>query len=103
MICLRDYRVALWALGLCLAGGFSALAWQSDNGDGTFTNSVLYTDYPDPDIIRGGDDFYFATTTFVNVPDPTILHSQDLVNWEIVSHVTPARRRQQASRLVLHI
>ncbi len=60
---------------------------QSDNGDGTYTNPPLYADFPDPDIIRVGEDFYFATTTFVNTPGLTILHSQDLVNWEYVSHV----------------
>src|SRR5689334_14161976 len=65
----------------------SVSARQSDNGDGTFTNPPLYADYPDPDIIRVGNDFYFATTTFANSPGLTILHSQDLVNWEIVSHV----------------
>jgi beta-xylosidase len=52
-------------------------------------STPCYADYPDPDIIRVGDDFYFATTTFVNTPGLTILHSQDLVNWEIVSHVVP--------------
>ncbi|MCF3652346.1 glycoside hydrolase family 43 protein [Synoicihabitans lomoniglobus] len=64
-----------------------AAAWQADNGDGTFTNPALYADYPDPDVIRVGEDFYFASTTFVNAPGLTILHSQDLINWEIVSHV----------------
>lgn len=64
-------------------------AWRSDNGDGNFTNPPLYADYPDPDIIRVGEDFYFATTTFVNSPGLRILHSQDLINWEIVSHVIP--------------
>jgi beta-xylosidase len=52
-------------------------------------NPLLYADYPDPDIIRVGEDFYFATTTFANSPGLTILHSQDLVNWRIVSHVIP--------------
>ncbi len=33
-------------------------AWQSDNGDGTFTNPPLYADYPDPSMIRVGN--YFA-------------------------------------------
>ena len=61
-------------------------AWQSDNGDGTFTNPVLYADYPDPDIIRVGEDFYMVSTTFVDSPGITVLHSQDLVNWEILSH-----------------
>jgi beta-xylosidase len=78
--------VVLGVLAFCEVG---AQAWQSDNGDGTFTNPPLHADYPDPDIIRVGDDFYFATTTFVNSPGLTILHSLDLVNWEIVSHVIP--------------
>src|SRR5664280_1298806 len=77
----------LTAAFFLLLGCLGAHAWQSDNGDGTFTNPPLYADYPDPDIIRVGEDFYFATTTFVNSPGLTILHSQDLVNWEIVSHV----------------
>lgn len=25
---------------------------QSDNGDGTYTNPVIYSDFPDPDVIR---------------------------------------------------
>ncbi|MGC9943774.1 MAG: glycoside hydrolase 43 family protein [Verrucomicrobiota bacterium] len=78
--------VVVCALLFCLADAF---AWQSDNGDGTFTNPPLYADYPDPDIIRVGGDFYFVTTTFVNAPGITILHSEDLVNWEIISHVVP--------------
>lgn len=76
-------------LSATLTLGGSAVAWQSDNGDGTYTNPPLYADFPDPDIIRVGDDFYFATTTFANVPALTILHSKDLVNWEYLSHVMP--------------
>ena len=64
-----------------------AQVWQSDQGDGTYRNPVLYADYPDPDIIRVGSDFYFASTTFVNTPGITILHSRDLVNWEFAGHV----------------
>lgn len=66
-----------------------AWAWQSDREDGSYANPPLYADYPDPDIIRVGDDFYFATTTFANSPGLTLLQSQDLVNWKIVSHVIP--------------
>ena len=31
---------------------------SGDNGDGTFTNPVLWSDCPDPDLIRVGDDYY---------------------------------------------
>lgn len=63
-----------------------ALAWQSDNGNGTFKNPVLYADYCDPDIIRVSNDFYMVSSTFVDSPGINVLHSKDLVNWELVSH-----------------
>ena len=52
-----------------------------------YTNPPLYADYPDPDIIRVGEDFYFASTTFANSPGLVLLHSKDLVNWETVGYV----------------
>ncbi len=78
------------SIGLSLAlATLAAPAWEADNGDGTYTNPPLYADYPDPDIIRVGDEFYFATTTFANSPGLRILHSRDLVNWDIAAHVLP--------------
>jgi len=81
------YKCLITLFGILCLGSSPLRAWVSDNGDGTYTNPPLNADYPDPDIIRVGEDFYFASTTFVNVPGLTILHSKDLVNWEIVSHV----------------
>jgi beta-xylosidase len=52
-----------------------------------YVNPPIYADFPDPDIIRVGSDFYFSTTTFIDVPGLTILHSRDLVHWEIVTHL----------------
>lgn len=54
-----------------------------DNGDGTFSNPVFWADVPDPDVIRVGDDFYMVSTTMHLVPGAPIMHSKDLVNWEI--------------------
>lgn len=70
-------------LALCVG---SAQAWQSDNSDGTFTNPVLYADYPDPDIIRVDEYFYMVSTTFADSPGLVVLRSPDLVNWDIISH-----------------
>lgn len=61
--------------------------WVSDNGDGTFTNPVLYADYSDPDVIRVGSDFFMVASSFNCTPCLPILHSRDLVNWKIVNHV----------------
>ena len=59
----------------------------ADNGDGTYCNPILYTDYSDPDVIRVGDDYYLVASSFCNTPAIPVLHSRDLVNWEILSYV----------------
>lgn len=58
----------------------------ADNGDGTFTNPVIFADVPDPDIIRVGDYFYMVSTTMHFSPGCGIMKSRDLVNWEIVNY-----------------
>lgn len=60
---------------------------HSDNLDGTFTNPLIWADYPDPDIIRVGGDFYMASSSFTDAPGIPICHSRDLVNWKIIGHV----------------
>lgn len=62
-------------------------AQSADNGDGTFTNPVMWSDCPDPDVIRVGDDFYMVSTTMHLMPGAPVMHSKDLVNWEIASYV----------------
>lgn len=50
-------------------------------------NPLTYTDIPDNDVIRVGDDFYMISTTMFFCPGAPIMHSRDLVHWEIVSYV----------------
>ena len=66
-----------------------AMAQSSDNGDGTFTNPVLWADLPDPDVIQVDDAFYFVSTSMFMMPGVTILKSYDLVNWSIAANVVP--------------
>lgn len=60
--------------------------WVADNGDGTFTNPILHADYSDPDVVKVGDDFFMTSSSFNAIPALPILHSKDLVNWELVNH-----------------
>jgi len=55
--------------------------------DGTFYNPVIPSDYSDLDAIRVGDDFYAISSTMQFSPGMVVLHSKDLVNWEIAGHV----------------
>ncbi|MDR0572813.1 MAG: glycoside hydrolase 43 family protein [Tannerella sp.] len=61
--------------------------WSPDNGDGTYTNPIIYADYSDPDVIRVGDDYWMIASSFTCMPGIPLLHSYDLVNWEIVNHI----------------
>ena len=61
----------------------SSLAWNPDKGT-HYINPVLNADYSDPDVCRVEDDFYMTSSSFGCFPGLQILHSTDLVNWEIV-------------------
>ncbi|WP_052207985.1 glycoside hydrolase family 43 protein [Croceibacterium mercuriale] len=50
-----------------------------------FDNPILPGFNPDPSIVRVGDDFYVATSTFEWYPGVQIHHSRDLVNWRLVA------------------
>jgi beta-xylosidase len=67
----------------------TAQKMQSDNGDGTYTNPILYSDFPDPDVIRVDSTYYMVSTTMFIFPGVTILKSHDLVNWEYCSNAVP--------------
>lgn len=61
--------------------------WIADQGDGTYTNPILYTDYSDPDVIRVGEDYFMVASSFCNAPAVPLLHSKDLVNWKVINYV----------------
>jgi len=71
------------------SAGFPAAAtkhWTSDNGNGTYSNPLFYEEFEDPDIIRVGEDYYLAGTTMHMMPAVQIMHSKDLVNWELAGY-----------------
>ena len=69
-------------------GNYRSEVWSPDNGDGTYTNPVINADYSDPDVCVGasGEDYYLTASSFQCIPGLPILHSRDLVNWEIVNY-----------------
>ncbi|HTJ10386.1 MAG TPA: glycoside hydrolase 43 family protein, partial [Dinghuibacter sp.] len=71
---------------MLVAAAKAQQVYTPDNGNGTFTNPLLWGDWPDPDVIRVGDDFYLVSTSMHYVPGSPILHSKDLVNWEMAGY-----------------
>src|SRR6478609_5610234 len=57
------------------------------------TNPILRGFNPDPSIVRVGDDYYIATSTFEWYPGVQIHHSRDLVHWRLLTR--PLRRASQ--------
>ena len=52
----------------------------------TYQNPVLGGDYPDPSVVRVGDDFYMTHSSFEYYPGLLVWHSTDLINWTRISH-----------------
>jgi beta-xylosidase len=56
----------------------------------TFSNPVIYEDFPDNDISVGPDGaYYFSASNFHFSPGAPILRSEDLVNWDVIGHSIP--------------
>ncbi|MCG5461499.1 glycoside hydrolase family 43 protein [Micromonospora sp. MED01] len=55
-------------------------------------NPVLAGFHPDPSILRVGDDYYLATSTFEWYPGVLVHHSRDLVNWRSLGGIITDRR-----------
>jgi len=56
-------------------------------------NPILRGFNPDPSIVRVGDDYYIATSTFEWYPGVQIHHSRDLVHWRLITR--PLSRASQ--------
>lgn len=76
------------ALPECYGAGSPAQNWTADNGNGTYSNPLFYEEFEDPDVIRVGEDYYLAGTTMHMNPAVQLMHSKDLVNWELIGYCT---------------
>jgi hypothetical protein len=56
---------------------------------GSYTNPVLPGEYPDPSVVRVGQDFWATATSDRWAPVFPVLHSRDLVSWRQVGSVLP--------------
>lgn len=80
VVCLPDMAMAQNVSG----------TWVSDLGNGYYKNPVLHADYSDPDACEMPDgSFLLTASSFGSSPALPILHSRDLVNWEIVNYALP--------------
>ncbi|GIK99763.1 MAG: hypothetical protein BroJett029_39720 [Alphaproteobacteria bacterium] len=80
----------------------STAPWVADLGDGRYRNPVIHADYSDPDVVRVGDDFWMTASSFGHAPGLPLLHSRDLVNWNLTGHALPRLVPEAAFRTPQH-
>lgn len=51
-----------------------------------YHNPVRTGMFPDPSIVRVGEDYYMVNSSFIFFPCIPVSHSKDLVHWEIIGH-----------------
>ena len=66
---------------------------------GQYQNPVLAGFFPDPSITRNGDDYYMTVSSFTYMPGLPILHSRDLVNWQIIGYALTQQSQLQMDDL----
>lgn len=82
----KHLLLMMLALPMAALAQYKSQVWSPDNGNGTYTNPVINADYSDPDVCVAGEDYYLTASSFNCIPGLPILHSKDLVNWEIIGH-----------------
>ena len=51
-----------------------------------YNNPVQRGFFPDPSVVRVGDDYYMANSTFQYFPAIAISHSKDMIHWHVIGH-----------------
>lgn len=88
---LRGDHSGMTALDVAAAAGHAeALAVLEQRAgfslQDAYRNPVRRGFYPDPSVVRVGEDFYMVNSTFVQFPCLPISHSHDLVHWHTIGH-----------------
>ncbi len=69
--------------------GFANAQYQTNTnkkGNDYYVNPIFAGDYPDPSILRDGNDYYLVNSSFDYYPGLLIWHSKDLINWTPVTN-----------------
>jgi xylan 1,4-beta-xylosidase len=65
---------------------YQGLASGPTPAAGEYRNPIIAGYYPDPSILRMGDDFYLVNSTFSWFPGIPIWHSRDMVHWRQIGN-----------------
>lgn len=51
-----------------------------------YRNPIRTGMFPDPSVVRVGEDYYMVNSSFIFFPCIPISHSKDLIHWKIIGH-----------------
>jgi beta-xylosidase len=90
---MKPLRLGLRVLRAAFSACLLAVCLVSAQGQerATYQNPVIAGDFPDPSVIRVGQDYWATATSGEWAPEFSILHSRDLVNWQVVGAVFQTR------------
>ena len=78
--------------------GNAIIVWNSQMADALpkteakgLKACIFPGDYPDPTILRDGDDYYMTHSNFTYYPGLLIWHSKDLMNWKTVTRAVQSQ------------
>ena len=77
-------------VNFCLVGfaqDTSTTRWYPKLATNEYVNPVISGFFPDPSVVRVGDDYYCVNSTFEYFPGIIISHSKDLIHWKQIGHV----------------
>ncbi|MDR3526496.1 MAG: glycoside hydrolase family 43 protein [Rhizomicrobium sp.] len=66
--------------------GHDAVFDAKKAGPGDYLNPIRQGYYPDPSILRVGEDYYLVNSSFTHFPGLPIFHSKDLVHWSQIAN-----------------
>jgi beta-xylosidase len=82
------YKIALllFFIGLVFFADAQYQTQISDKGAGYYLNPIFAGDFPDPSIMRDGENYYMVHSSFEYYPGLLIWQSKDLINWTPVAN-----------------
>ncbi|WP_239693394.1 glycoside hydrolase family 43 protein [Rufibacter roseus] len=83
---LQIFKQTLLALLVGFCASFFSMPVMAQEKQ-TFQNPIFPGFYPDPSILRVGEDYYMIHSTFAYFPGVPIFHSKDLVNWKQIGNI----------------
>jgi beta-xylosidase len=90
---MKRYHVVFLVV-MILSSGCQSDDTDRQNAVRTYNNPLYCADYPDPDVIRVGKNFYMVTSSFTYSPGLPIYHSNDLVHWRQIANIVERRKEK---------